>query len=147
MSSITVFEKEFVERTKQILLEHDGKEEYDVTFLLNCLLGLTVLPIEKRKKDSKLEKKCNEKLKELNAIDFTDKDEKKLYHSFKNAISHMHIEIVNKEDKISEIILRDKNPSSNSNFHTELKFTYSQLKEFAIFIADSYLELEDGYGK
>lgn len=45
---IKYFDKEFVERTKEIV-QTQCKEtfEYDVTLLLNCLLGLVSLPTER----------------------------------------------------------------------------------------------------
>lgn len=45
---IKYFDKEFVERTKCIVqTQCNGKFTYDVTLLLNCLLGLVSLPTER----------------------------------------------------------------------------------------------------
>ena len=46
------FNKEFVERTRNIVLSQCKDEfEYNVTLLINCLFGLISLPIEKTKQE------------------------------------------------------------------------------------------------
>ena len=49
MSEIRNFNKEFVERTIDILEKCSKNTEYEVTLLLNCLLALVTLPIERNK--------------------------------------------------------------------------------------------------
>ena len=39
-----VFDVEFILRTKKIISDYKGK--YNITLLLNCLLGLVILPSE-----------------------------------------------------------------------------------------------------
>ena len=38
----TEFDIEFIERTQQLIMKYDGNTEF--TLLINCLLGLIVLP-------------------------------------------------------------------------------------------------------
>ena len=44
------FDKDFVERTKELLIESYYNTEREVTLLLNCLLALVILPIERKKR-------------------------------------------------------------------------------------------------
>lgn len=74
MSMMRNFDKEFVERTRDLLASDiQGKAlEYDVTLLLNCLLAMLTLPLERtrHKKDSNdllFKTKCTNFLKN-NAI-------------------------------------------------------------------------------
>lgn len=66
-------------------------------------------------------------------------DEDKTFRTIKNAVSHMHIEPVNHDQKISGVIIRDKRPGAQE-FHTELLFSTEQLKEYALFVADLHLQ-------
>ena len=59
------FDKEFVERAR-IIVQTQCKDdfEYDVTLLLNCMLGLVSLPTERTKVDQiSFKKECVNKLK------------------------------------------------------------------------------------
>ncbi len=54
MSMMYKFDKDFVIRTKELLSEFYDNTEREVTLLLNCLLALVVLPVERKKR-----RKCN----------------------------------------------------------------------------------------
>ena len=87
---IKYFDKEFVERTKYIV-QTQCKDEftYDVTLLLNCLLGLVSLPTERTKPNSTLFKnECVNKLKSMGVI-INSTDDDKTFRTVKNALSHM----------------------------------------------------------
>lgn len=136
------FDKQFVERTKYIIENSTSIEsKYEITLLVNCLLALIVLPTERTSnisKDGTFKSVVVSKIKHMDVIQVPS-DDNKLFRTIKNAISHMHIEIQNKNGKISEVVFRDKLPNSNC-YHTILKFAPSQLKEFALFVADKHLE-------
>ena len=51
----------------------------------------------------------------------------------------MNIAPQNKDGVIDSIIIKDRQ-DRRSTVHTELRFTVSQLREFALFVADKHLE-------
>ena len=134
------FNKEFVERTKWII--KNVSCQYEITLLLNCMLALVSLPIERtgnmNDADKEFQRKCIAKLNELKAIE-TNRDEDRLFRSIKNALSHMHITPVNEDDEICFVEFYDKLPGAN-NCHTKLKFSVSQLKIFALYVAELHLK-------
>lgn len=134
------FDKEFVERTKEIVQNHCKEQfEYNVTLLLNCLLGLVSLPTERTKPgEVSFQKECVEKLKAMNVV-VSDTDDKKTFRCVKNALSHMYIDPYNHNGKIEEIVLEDRVRKGVAE-HTKLVFSVKQLKEFAIFVADKHLD-------
>lgn len=137
---IKYFDKEFVERTKNIVQTQCKDDfEYDVTLLLNCMLGLVSLPTERTKPgQNPFKQECVNKLKNMGVI-VNSTDDDKTFRTVKNALSHMNIAPQNKDGVIDSIIIKDR-CDSNSQFHTELHFTVPQLKEFALFVADKHLE-------
>ena len=110
------FDKEFVERTKKII-EHPSSitNEYNITLLINCMLGLVSLPIEKTGNYSKNEKFKTAIITKIHDMNVTQKsnDEYQVFKAIKNALSHAHIEIRNKNGKIAEILFWDKYPKKN----------------------------------
>ena len=137
---IQYFDKEFVERTK-IIVQTQCKDDfkYDVTLLLNCLLGLVSLPTERTSHNQSLFKQdCVNKLKNMGVIiNYTNDD--KTFRTVKNALSHMNIQTQNSDGVVETIIIRDRK-DKKAPFHTELRFTVMQLKEFALFVADKHLD-------
>ena len=137
---ITNFDKQFVERTSMIVQNQctDGFE-YNVTLLLNCLVGLVSLPTERTKPgNTPFRILCVEKLKSMGVVIASTNDEK-TFRTIKNALSHMYIEPQNKEGLISSVIIKDRK-TRKAQAHTELRFTISQLKEFALFVANQHLK-------
>lgn len=67
---IKYFDKEFVERTKNIVQTQCKDDfEYDVTLLLNCMLGLVSLPTERTKPgQNPFKQECVNKLKNMGVI-------------------------------------------------------------------------------
>ena len=137
---IVNFDKEFVERTKEII-EQSQCFEHKITLLLNCMLALVNLPTERTgKNDESFKSDIIQKIKSMQVIDpEVSTTDDKLFKGVRNALSHMHINIENKNGIIDEIILCDKYPKATT-YHTKLKFNTQQLKEFAIFVADKHLE-------
>lgn len=137
---IKYFDKDFVERTK-IIVQTQCKDdfEYDVTLLLNCMLGLVSLPTERTwPNQSSFKQECVNKLKNMGVI-VNGTDDDKTFRAVKNALSHMNIAPQNKDGVVDSIIIKDR-LNRNSPVHTELRFTVPQLKEFALFVADKHLE-------
>lgn len=142
------FEKEFVERTKEIIDNisciHDFK--YEVTLMINCLAGLVMLPTERMQNKDEYINCCVDKLKELDCIKTDQTNEKnKIFRTLKNSISHMNIEIVNDGGFISKIIFSDRDNRHNP-FHTVLEFSIEKLKKYALFMADEYLKGRFSHG-
>ena len=125
----------------EYIVQTQCKDEftYDVTLLLNCLLGLVSLPTERTRSNSTLFKnECVNKLKIMGVI-IKSTDDDKTFRTVKNALSHMNIATQNKDGAVDSIIIRDRQ-NRNSPVHTELHFTVPQLREFALFVADKHLE-------
>lgn len=140
------FEKEFVERTK-IIIESElrGDFYYEVTLLINCLLGLVSLPTEMTaRKEIEFMEAYIKKLEELGVkVDNIEKNEdkrrKQIFRTIKNAVSHFNMEVLNKYGDIDRVVFRDRE-YKDQPYHTELIFDVSQLKEIALFVADKHLE-------
>lgn len=139
------FKKEFVERTKDNLekisyITHKyGENIFEVTLLINSLIGLVSLPTEMTiPNDKEFKSKCVKKLKELRVIEYYSDDER-LFRALKNAISHMNITVINEYRTIKSIIIKDRTNAS-SPYHTKLKFSIENLMEFALFVADLHLQ-------
>ena len=100
------FDKEFVERTKFIIQTQCKDDfEYDVTLLLNCMLGLVSLPIERTNSyQLSFKQACVNKLKNMGVI-VRDTDDDKTFRAVKNALSHMNIAPQNKDGVIDSIIV------------------------------------------
>lgn len=133
------FNKEFVQRTKEIVttLCHDDFK-YDVTLLLNCLLGLVSLPTERTAREvDTFQTDCVKKLKDMGVVMKSTSDEQ-TFRTVKNALSHMYIEPCNEGGNIEQIILKDRR-TRTAPVHTELKFSVENLKEFALYVADKHL--------
>lgn len=139
---IKIFDREFVERTKKIIEQSSSAEsEYEVTLLINCMLALVSLPTERTSNTSRCDsfrKAIVEELRRMNVIQ-KESSEHQTFRAIKNALSHMHIEVKNKHGLISEVIFWDKHPDA-AQYHTVLKFSPLQMKEFALFVANKHLE-------
>lgn len=149
-----IFDIEFIIRTKKVIQEYKGT--YNITLLLNCLLGLIVLPSEYYKRRSRVffEKDTSE-FKELSGLLdnatfnptkcknknwIADKKSlKNLIKKVRNGVSHQQIECVGNNGKWQGVVLRDINTYNQKNVELEVIWTTEQLKAFALFVADSYL--------
>lgn len=148
------FDIEFIERTKIIIDNYNGK--YNITLLLNCLLGLIILPSEFYGKKSRafFDQDISEipALSELiEGITFnpTRRKNKKVFISerksfgtlirkVRNGISHQQIECRENNGKWEGVIIRDFNKGNRDNLELEVNWTIAQLKEFAFYVADNY---------
>lgn len=154
------FSIEFVRRTKEILQDYSGKR--DMTLLLNCTLGLIILPYEKGRssRNQRIWKTSIEDIKELhgvqidifNPIKYRHKTTKQLEYypknlesilrKIRNGIAHQHIEPVNADGEFCGVVVKNywedkQNPDKIMDLH--ITFTQTQLHLFSLFIADLYL--------
>lgn len=160
---------DFVKRTKQLLddnFDYFKSKDREVTFLLNCLLGL-IIAVNEVKGSNKAKKGNIEDLFEYipDKIGFlkkgfeeqhlTDKlinsieiqighkkdinlyDKQQFLSKIRNGIAHQHIESISYDDIWEEVRLWNVKDSKIIDF--EIIFTIEELKQFAIKIADDYL--------
>ena len=135
------FEKSFMQRTLTLISEYEGP--LDATLLVNCLLGLMVLP-----KEAFIEK--------LPAVDFESLADwgvaptsikeagrcseghqhkltlKQLIRRLRNAVAHFRVKPIHLDGKVHSFSFRDQN-----GFHAELSLT--EMKAFVVKLA-TYLE-------
>lgn len=168
MSETTNTKLDFITRTKEIIDSHYNefkKEDREVTFLLNCLLGLIVTISESEKLEQTVFKNpIDDSFLSIlpNKIGFIDNKKKisidlierdtgtfpighkndlkghsKLFfiNKIRNAIAHQHIENINEDKKWIGVKLWNEN--SEKDF--EIIFTISELKSFAIALSNEYL--------
>jgi hypothetical protein len=128
-------EKDFVQRTLHILDHYDGP--YGVTLLINCLLGLIVLPRERGYR----------RISEKNVLHFAalgiregdirswgnispqEKTAARFLRSMRNAVAHIKIESISREGEIESLRFRDE-----SGF--EAVFGIETVKEMVRKLAD-----------
>lgn len=132
------FAKSFIRRTLEILEEYKG--QYDATLLINCLLGLLVLP-----KETLLEK-----IPETPAISFSEwginpgsikntgkcnyghqhqLNPRQLTHRLRNAVAHFKVEPFPKKGEVQGFTFKD-----NHGFHAEL--TLEEIKAFVVKLSE-----------
>jgi hypothetical protein len=133
-------EKEFVDRTLHILENYHGP--YGVTLLVNCLLGLIVLPKERDFNHFSHDKAL--RLHDLGVEDGdiltwgTIKEEKRNAARFlrcmRNSIAHIHIESISAEGEIDSLRFVDK-----SGFEAVLGIEKirKMVNRFAAYLANS----------
>ena len=138
-----IFDIEFIARTKNVIQEYKGT--YNITLLLNCLLGLIILPSEYYKRRARIffEKDISE-FKELkglleNATFNPTKRKNNLIKKVRNGVSHQQIECVGNKGKWARVILKDINAYNQNSLELQVNWTIKQLRTFALFVADSYL--------
>ena len=148
------YDIEFVERTKKIIAEYKG--EYKLTILLNCMIGLVILPNERLQNIAP--ELWNRNIEELpiysdlrvnifNPIQKKDKETggfiyyRKTVEIFlkklRNGIAHQNIQAINENGSFVGVIIRNK---FRSIVDFEVAFRRRELQKFANFIADQYLQ-------
>ena len=170
MTAIKNIKIDFVKRTKELLENNYSdfkKNDREVTFLLNCLLGLiiSVSELEKKSKISNNEQidgdffNCiPEKIgfiinslptpDLLNDSNFTTqighktdlKSQNKIWfvNKLRNGIAHQNIEDINEDDNWVGLKLWNENNIKVKDF--EIVFTIEDLYKMAIQIATEYLQ-------
>ncbi|WP_396169463.1 HEPN family nuclease [Flavobacterium sp.] len=141
------YDIELIRRTKKLLETYNG--EFKLTLLMNSLLSLIVLPQQHNSRIRKLNF-MNQNLANLEAIDYVlncnnyyfdprkyNSDLKNLLNRIRNGIAHQRIETISENGKWLGVIIEDYDLQNNLGLHLEL--TTAELKRFALFIANSYL--------
>ena len=140
MAEMKNFNREFVERTIEILNNYYSNTEYEITLLLNFLLAMVTLPIELQKNNTNKNAKkfkidCVTKLKELSTIKQNCNDDT-IFENIRNAIAHLNINIENSNNKVEKIILKNL---ANKNFGTctlKISISPNNLKKFMEYVAN-----------
>lgn len=144
MAEMKNFKRDFVKRTIEILDKNYENTEYEVTLLLNCLLGMVSLPIEDKKssKDNhvvQFENDCVQKLKQL-SIKFQSNDSTdQLFRNIRNSICHMHIEPSAYQGYIENINFRNFSNGNKGKLTFWVIISVENLREFANYVAKEYL--------
>lgn len=150
---ITKFDREFVERTKSIVNDYDGG--YEFSNLLNCTLGLIVLPFEILRSDSSpywsqeigyisdFPKFTVHIFEPIWKLDRTTrkpipspKTLKVLLRKVRNGIAHQNIAPSNHEGVFQSVRIWNTFAQKRD---VDIEFTQNELRLFAMFIADAYL--------
>ena len=146
MAMMKKFEKEFIERTLAILENLSEKTEYEVTLLLNCLLALVTLPIEREKESDLIgfQRSCNKKLKGLKNSNNYIGDKlpcNYFFRNIRNSIAHLYIELEESpiNNQIDGVVLRNYTRAGKCNF--QVSISVENLKVFAKFVAEEYLKV------
>lgn len=145
MSEYTDFPKDFLERTLSIVENYNG--EYEVTNLINCCLGLIIIPKQRlidtlpdytfsdNDKTFKIDKS---NLKLIKNRDFSLKN---VLRQIRNGLTHARIEQKTLHNRIIGIRISDRyNENSDDNFIIEL--TTDELKEFSLKLANKFIEMD-----
>jgi hypothetical protein len=166
MTDITRFHTEFVERTGRILTEYKGELEW--TNLLNCTLGLIVLPNEKLLACRSLKKgiwgksvreipvcqtfglstfKPVQRHTEGNGFKYYPETLGVFLRKLRNGLVHQRIEPGNDGKTWVSITVRNYFEYSiqgrkQEKLDLEATFTWDQLRAFALFIADEFLKTQ-----
>ncbi|WP_066685027.1 HEPN family nuclease [Christensenella intestinihominis] len=141
------FDVEFLNRTQE-LIKDAGKTKYEVTFLLNCLLGLICLPIEIYKEDinssfrlendevfSALTDKLNCYVTITEGKDYITPYTK--LRCLRNGIAHLAMEAFpNDEGKVDKIEIKGSTRGKNHSIKCIFNFSVDSLKDFAAFSAE-----------
>lgn len=85
------FELDFIQRTLSIMDEYKG--EYDATLLMNCLLGLLILPRERLFDNiqNKPLSECSKPISDLGTCLNNRCDLKELIRYLRNAVAHFNV--------------------------------------------------------
>lgn len=156
MSCMKNFDSDFVKRTIEVLDKCYETTEYEVTLLLNCLLALVSLPIERNKVTKKevqeekmqnFQNDCVIKLEELrNKKDYINKNKLYFFNNIRNAIAHLHIKVEEGcyKNKIENVILRNYENDEKlkkDECNLQISISVKNLKKFAIYVAEEYLRV------
>jgi hypothetical protein len=154
MMEIKRFDTDFVSRTKEILLNYQG--DYEVSNLINCTLGLIILPYEETNRNNyvffdtnldqipsipqfqthlfdpirKIERGC---------ILYYPKTLKVLLQKMRHGLAHQHVEPINRDGLFDGVIIRNYYNGNKQYLDLEIEFSHVELKKFALFIADQYI--------
>lgn len=167
MGAIREYKLEFPQRTIHLLNSFRKKNvdyKYDVTLMMNCLLGLIVVAVENSKREKLMPGKVDKGLlavlptsikvlsgkQGLRSVksDYLQSVEKiELLKKIRNGIAHQNIIGLNENGIWSGIKLWNVNKAGNINF--EMSLNTEQLYSLATYISTHYLKKINNqkYGK
>ncbi len=146
-------EIDFIHRTKELLQQYDEyirlknlntkfERHYETTLMINCCVGLLLVPKEIWKNELPTEKINEEKWGiDENWISIeTDKSVKRFTEHLRNSVSHYRFEAINKDNKISCFIFTDRlKQAKEDNFKVEVQII--NLKKFLLKLSDDLLSI------
>ena len=146
------FNVEFIVRTKDILLKYNG--DFENTNLINCTLGLLILPYENVKESehefwdrdlSAVSELQFLRIRRFEPIQGLKKGVIKCYpkslkvflQKVRNGIAHRQIQAMNDDGKFAGICVYNYHGEHKD---LEVEFPHDDLRKFALFIADAFLQ-------
>jgi hypothetical protein len=141
-----VYEIEFITRTQKIINDYNKRKSgYKLTLLLNCLVGLIILPDQRMGfgkpplwdieinqiplfQTAKINPKWSSNTKHTLA---------QFLRKLRNGIAHQHINPINRNNHFVGVKIWNVTPQNITD--CEVEFNRHSLHEFANFIADQYL--------
>jgi hypothetical protein len=151
------YDTEFIKRTQTLIKDYRGV--YTTTLLLNCLLGLIILPNEFKERKGRKFNFLNQEIQNIKEIqDIISKksflfnptkrnkglympDKKSLKNFLKkirNGAAHQRIEPITENGKWKGVKIEDINGAKN--LELEIELTIKELRDFAFFISTKYIE-------
>lgn len=139
-----IYEIEFITRTKKIVNDYNKRKRgYKLTLLLNCLVGLIILPSERTiiEKPPLWNKDTNQ-IPLFTKIDHAWKDGKnhtlgEFVKKLRNGIAHQNVDPINRNNQFVGVRIWNINPQGNIDF--EVKLDRHSLHAFANLVSDQYL--------
>lgn len=147
MSMMYEFDKDFVMRTRELLLGDIQRKsvEYDVTLQLNCLLSMVTLPLERKRNendtvDVAFKKSCIDFLRQNATIELgAQKSDDYLMMDVRDAIAHLHIQVEpDPRGEIQNVVLEN---IYNHKYEFRCRMSVQTLKDFALHVTNEYLRL------
>ncbi|MBP6738654.1 MAG: hypothetical protein KA146_01630 [Leptospiraceae bacterium] len=154
---------DFVFRTQQLLKQYEiikngnNKEGYEFTLLMNCFVGLLIIPQQINERNRSEGLSPAEILSATDIVDESnfginpdhikisvgfgnqnDKTIRNVVRHFRHSVAHSRFEVKSQYEKISSIIFRDENSAGNPTF--ELELSIENVLKFALKISDCFLE-------
>lgn len=144
MSNYIKQEFDFVERTKEIFESYKNDTKYDITLLINCCVGLLIVPqqywYKKLPKEIINENKWGISTKHIKFITKGEyKNVKNVARHLRNSISHYRFSaFAITGDKIDKIKFIDKNKDHKKTFEAEIPV--KSLEKFILTFSQVLLE-------
>ncbi len=140
-------EVDFINRTKTIIEQYDSfqiaeKEKFEVTLLLNCLIGLLIIPqqhwFECLPTELVSQKAWGINPKQISKIkDGETKNIKDVARHLRNSIAHYEFVVFdNSSNKISSVKFKDKDRNRNITF--EAIIPLPNLRQFTTKLTDTF---------
>ena len=158
MGAVNNYNTEFPQRTLKLLKSFQDKEidyNLNVTFLMNCLLGLIVTAVENSERRQLIVGNADEELLDLlpASLELKVGNQDLSVHpksilktrgklstlkKIRNSIAHQHVEPHNRNNNWVGVTLWNVHPRDGIDFRIEL--TTAQLNSLATYITSNYLQ-------